>query len=122
MSKSLQLNSEVQYLIDVNLPKLFNLWNTKEYIHQFDIDPKMKDGAIWKLAKSNELTIITKDSDFSTRIIAERPPPKVIHIRIGNCSMTEFFGILNEHWEEVIEVSRSNKLVTLFKDRIEYLE
>jgi len=32
----------VKYLIDVNLPYYFSLWNTPEYVHQIDINPKEK--------------------------------------------------------------------------------
>ncbi len=122
MSENLQLNSKVKYLIDVNLPNRFNLWNSDDYVHQLEINPKMNDSKIWELAKTNQLTIITKDSDFSTRIITALPPPKVIHIKIGNCSMSTFFQLLQTHWEEVLKLSQSNKLVTLYQDRIEYLE
>lgn len=73
-----------KYLIDVNLPYFFKLWNTSEYIHQIDVNPVAKDKDIWEYAKGNSLTIITKDSDFSNRILFKDPPPKVIHIRIGN--------------------------------------
>jgi len=46
MSKSLQPSIQATYLIDVNLPRRFSLWNTEEYIHQMDIDPRMKDNEI----------------------------------------------------------------------------
>ena len=73
-----------KFLIDVNLPYYFSLWKGTDYIHQRDIDAKMKDSEIWQYAKDNNLTIITKDSDFSERIILNSPPPKVIHIKFGN--------------------------------------
>ncbi len=37
----------VRYLIDVNLPYCFSLWNNEKYIHQRNIDPKWKDIKIW---------------------------------------------------------------------------
>lgn len=73
------------YLIDVNLPYYFSLWNNDNYIHQRDIDDECNDEQIWK--QENDMTIITKDSDFSNKILLHTPPPKIIHIRFGNMKM-----------------------------------
>jgi len=62
-----------QFLIDVILPYYFNLWNNDNYIHQKDIDDEAKDTEIWNYAKAQSLTIITKDSDFSNRILLNEP-------------------------------------------------
>ena len=35
-----------KYLIDVNLPYHFSLWNNEKYIHQKDLDSKAKDNQI----------------------------------------------------------------------------
>ncbi len=111
-----------KFLIDVNLPYYFSLWNTNEYIHQRDIDDEWKDGQIWQYAKLHDLTIISKDSDFSNRILLQEPPPKIIHIRFGNMKMKEFFGIINKVWHEVILLNETHKLVNVFRDRIEAIE
>jgi predicted nuclease of predicted toxin-antitoxin system len=80
-----------KYLIDVNLPYRFSLWKGNDYIHQTDLGDEWTDAQIWNFAKENNLTIITKDCDFSNRIIFHEPPPKVIHIRFGNMKMKDFF-------------------------------
>lgn len=74
----------VKFLIDANLPYHFNLWNYDEFIHVGDLDDTWSDEVIWNYAKNNDLTIVSKDSDFSNRIITATPPPRVIHIKIGN--------------------------------------
>jgi predicted nuclease of predicted toxin-antitoxin system len=110
-----------RFLIDVNLPYRFGLWNDEDYVHQVDIDPTMKDKYIWAYAKSNDLTIITKDSDFSHRIMFSEPPPRVIHIRFGNMGMAQFHARMHAVWEDVIAMSREYKLVNVYQDRIEGL-
>ena len=72
-----------KFLIDVNLPYYFSLWNNINYVHQKDLDDEWTDEQIWKYSLENVLTIITKDSDFSNKILLHNPPPKVIHIRFG---------------------------------------
>lgn len=58
-----------KYLIDVNLPRRSSLWNSDDYIHQYDIADEWTGTQIWNYAKENSLTIVTKDADFSNRII-----------------------------------------------------
>ena len=78
------------YLIDVNLPYYFSYWRSDEYIHQIDLQNDADDYEIWQYAKERGLTIVTKDADFSDRMLLSEPPPRVIHIRIGNVSMRVF--------------------------------
>ena len=108
-----------KFLIDANLPYYFNIWHSDEYIHQFDINSSAKDEEIWQYSKNNNLTIITKDSDFSHKIIFSEPPPKVIHIRIGNLKIKELNNFLSKIWNEVLELNKKYKLVNVFLDRIE---
>jgi len=111
-----------KFLIDVNLPYHFSLWKGIDYIHQNDIDDEWTDTQIWKYATDNGLTIVSKDSDFSNRVIFHIPPPKVIHIRFGNLNIRDFFAAMNSVWNEVLELNNEHKLVTVFSDRIEAIE
>ena len=108
-----------KFLIDVNLPYHFKLWHSEDYIHQHDIDDEWSDDKIWDYAQKNHLTIISKDSDFSNKILLHTPPPKVIHVKFGNLKMREFYAHIKTIWEDVLKLSESHKLVNVFKDRIE---
>lgn len=107
------------YLIDANLPRYFGLWNTPEHVHQHELDPAQEDRGIWEYARARALTIVTKDSDFSGRILLAEPPPKVIHIRLGNMSMRQFHEAVVKRWPQVVEMSATHKLVVVYEDRIE---
>lgn len=111
-----------RFLIDVNLPYRFSLWHDESYIHQSDIDPRWTDKQIWDFAKNEGLTIITKDSDFSNRILLSSPPPKVIHIRFGNMKMKDFHDHLVKFWPDIIEMNEQCKLVNVHKNGLEGLE
>jgi len=108
-----------RFLVDVNLPYYFSLWNNSDFIHQKDINDAWTDEQIWNYAKANNLTIITKDSDFSNRILLREPPPKIIHMRIGNLKMRNFFELIKQIWSEILNVQETHKLVNVFRDRIE---
>ena len=108
-----------KYIIDANLPYYFSLWNNEEYIHVIDIDPHMKDSEIWKYAKEKNLIIVTKDADFSDRVLLSNPPPRVIHIRLGNMKIKDFHKAIGSIWQDVLDMSLEYKLVRVYKDKIE---
>ena len=108
-----------KYLVDVNLPRYFSLWNTQDYKYVTSINDEMKDSEIWQYAKENNLTIISKDADFRELILANNPPPRFIHIKLGNMKMAEFHQALSKIWQEVCEMSEKYKLVIVYRDRIE---
>jgi len=109
----------VAYLIDANLPYYFSLWNNEEYIHVKDLDYRWSDSQIWDYAKTNNLTIVTKDGDFSTRILFHNPPPRIIHIKFGNMKLKEFHRTISLLWKEACGLSEKYKLVNVFKDSVE---
>ncbi len=108
-----------RYLIDENLPYYFSLWNSKMFVHVNDLPSIKTDNEIWEYAKENDLIIVTKDSDFSNKIMYKSPPPKVIHIRYGNVRIQKFHEILVRNWGEIENEIKSHKLVNVFIDRIE---
>lgn len=46
----------------------------------------LSDHEIWKYARENEFTIVTKDRDFYHLATGAGSPPKVIWLTIGNCT------------------------------------
>ena len=79
----------------------------------------MPDSLVWQYAKENDYIIITKDADFSDRILLSSPPPRVVHIRIGNTKLRDFHEKMSSVWWQVEELINSYKLVRIFSDRIE---
>ena len=111
-----------RYLVDANLPRWFSQWNSPDYVHQHDLDPSWHDQLIWEYAKEQDLTIITKDSDFSSRILISEPPPRIIHVRLGNMDMRRFHQAIARCWQEVMSMSATHKLVIVHADRIEAVQ
>ena len=44
------------------------------------------DEDVWRFAAKNGFAIVSKDSDFSELSVLQGSPPKVIWLRIGNCT------------------------------------
>ena len=108
-----------QFLIDANLPYRFSLWHGPGFTHVFDLDDTWTDSKIWSHAREKNLVIVSKDADFSDRIILAEPPPRVIHIRIGNMQMREFHGFIVRAWPQAVALIEAHKLVTIHQHVIE---
>ncbi len=108
-----------QFLIDANLPYRFALWQSENYAHVYDIGDDLTDDAIWQYAQLHNLAIVSKDVDFSDRIMLSEPPPRVIHLRIGNMRIRDLFVFLQRVWPQIVELSASHKLIIVRETQIE---
>ena len=45
-----------------------------------------RDEPIWSYAAKNGFTIVSKDTDFVHLSMLRGHPPKIVHVRLGNCS------------------------------------
>ena len=108
-----------RFLIDENLPYYFSLWDNDKFVHVHDLAGIKTDIEIWDYAKENDLIIVSKDSDFSNKIMYKSPPPKVIHIRYGNIRIQKLHELLTNIWSEIENEIKDHKLINVYIDRIE---
>jgi predicted nuclease of predicted toxin-antitoxin system len=59
------------------------------------------DPLVWQHAKANRFTIVSKDTDFQQRAMLYGHPPKVIWIRLGNCSTSSVAALLRSRSAEI---------------------
>ena len=59
------------------------------------------DEALWAHARGAAFTIVSKDSDFQHRVFVEGFPPKIVWLRIGNCSTAEIESLLRRHASDI---------------------
>jgi predicted nuclease of predicted toxin-antitoxin system len=72
-------------------------------VHVRDIGLKAAaDSLIWDYAKSNDLVIVSKDSDLHQRSFVLGQPPKVIWVRLGNCSTADIEDLLRRSVAAII--------------------
>jgi predicted nuclease of predicted toxin-antitoxin system len=109
----------MQYLIDANLPYRFEFWRGSAYTHVFDLDDTWTDSKIWNHAREKDCVIVSKDADFSDRIILAEPPPRVIHIRVGNMKIREFHDFIVRAWPQAVVLIETHKLVVIHQHRID---
>lgn len=59
------------------------------------------DPIVWDYAKDNDLMIVSKDADMHDRSLVFVNPPKVIWIRLGNCSTVEVENLLRQEFSSI---------------------
>lgn len=88
----------MRLLLDQNLSHRLKRPLAPEYpdiahVRDFGLE-RADDTSVWGFAKENGFVIVSKDSDFHQRSLVFGHPPKVIWLRIGNCSTTDIESVL----------------------------
>lgn len=73
---------------------------------------RSSDIDVWKYAKKNNFIIVTKDSDFSDFTALFSFPPKVIWLRLGNCTTAQILEILINNVKSISQFN-DNKIAGL---------
>jgi len=107
------------FLFDENLPSRLKFSPGLPVIPSSAVGKSPTDSELWSFARDRELVIVSKDADFSNRIIVSEPPPWVVHLRIGNMRRREFHTLLAQVWSQVEQLLKTHKLVNVSADRIE---
>jgi predicted nuclease of predicted toxin-antitoxin system len=95
----------VKLLFDQNLsPRLVqhlsDLYPGSEHVCRVGLD-RASDSIVWEYARQNGFTLVTQDADFSEMSDIFGHPPKVIWIRLGNCSTARIESILRHHHQAI---------------------
>lgn len=71
-------------------------------VHVRDVGLKAADDpVVWEYAKDGDLMIISKDSDMHQRSFVFGHPPKVVWVRLGNCSTADVKSLFRRNFAAV---------------------
>jgi predicted nuclease of predicted toxin-antitoxin system len=103
----------VKLLLDENLSdriiyRIIDLYPNSAHVKTIGLI-NTDDAIIWEYAKTNEFTILSKDSDFHQRSLLYGHPPKFVYLRIGNCSTSKIVQILRENFEIITQFEHSER-------------
>ena len=107
------------FLLDQNVPSRLVFTPGLPVVAAAVLGANPTDTQVWEYARREELAIVTKDADFSGRIILHAPPPWVVHLRFGNLRRQEFHARLARAWPQVEALLKNHKLVNVHTDRVE---
>lgn len=95
----------MKLLYDENLSpslaaRLSEIFPGSAHVHDLGLG-SAEDQGIWEHAREHGFTVVSKDLDFHDRSMLLGSPPKVIWIRLGNCSTTAVEQLLKERRREI---------------------
>jgi predicted nuclease of predicted toxin-antitoxin system len=107
----------VKLLFDENLsPRLAaafqNEYPGSTHVHLAGLG-SAPDDEVWRYARDNGFTIVTKDADYQERSLLSGYPPKVIWVRRGNVSAEEIGEALREYREAIARLDAESELAVL---------
>ena len=88
----------MKLLLDENLSpritvRLADLYPGSRHVSEVDL-ASAADNAVWDYARAEGFAIVSKDADFHQRSFVFGAPPKVIWLRLGNCTTQEVHDLL----------------------------
>lgn len=114
-SAGLPFCRSMKLLFDQNLSwrlpaKLADLYSDSQHVREAGMK-ESQDIDIWNYAKANGFVIVTKDMDFQQRSLLFGHPPKVVRLRVGNCTVQTIEDLLRQYSEIIrafgIDVAKS---------------
>ena len=107
------------FLLDENLPRRLTFTPSLPVTHVTDLTALPTDTLVWEHARLHRLAIVSKDADFSDRIMLSAPPPWVVRLAFGNLRLREYHNVLSRAWPQIEALLPAHKLVIVHADRIE---
>src|SRR4051812_37328857 len=106
-------------MLDENLPRRLTFTPSLPITHANDLAPSPTDTLLWDHARTHRLAIVSKDADFSDRIMLSAPPPWVVRLAFGNLRLHDYHAVLARAWPHIEALLPAHKLLIVHADRIE---
>ena len=95
----------MKLLLDNNLsPKLVRqldaLFPDTSHVALLGLD-QSSDKVVWQHARDEDYCLVSKDSDFNELLNSKGFPPKVIWIRLGNCTTAQIATLLKNQYQAI---------------------
>jgi predicted nuclease of predicted toxin-antitoxin system len=95
----------MKLLVDENLSprlpsRLAGLFPASTHVRDVGLQAA-DDPSVWEYARLNGYLIVSKDADMHDRSLLFGNPPKVIWLRLGNCSTAQVENLLRREFEAI---------------------
>ena len=95
----------MKLLFDQNLAhklarRLADLFPDSTHVREIGLK-EAEDPIVWEYAKQQAFLIVSKDSDFHQRSFVFGFPPKLVWVRLGNCTTAEVEQLIRKHFDSI---------------------
>jgi len=96
----------MKLLFDHNLSyklvgRLADLFPDSEHVRNINLH-EADDRTVWEYARANGFAIVSKDEDFHQLSFLYGAPPKVVWVRLGNCTTADIEQALRRHHTDLL--------------------
>lgn len=107
----------MKLLLDHNLshklvPKLADLFPETTQTRLLDFG-RIGDTELWFYARTHGFILVTKDSDLPEIAIRRGAPPKVVWLRMGNCSVSAVERALRRNQRAIEDLAKNPERIVL---------
>ena len=110
----------MKLLFDQNLsPRLVislaDLFPDSNHVYSLGL-AQVLDIEVWSYARDNGFILVSKDADFSELSLLHGNPPKLIWLRMGNCTTTQIENLLRSNYEVIEQMNQDSttSILSLF--------
>lgn len=102
----------MKLLLDNNLsPKLVeqltDIFPDSGHVALLGLD-RAADSVVWDTARARGYTLVSKDADFNELLTTKGFPPKVIWLRLGNCTTNDVEQALRKNHAAILEFDQED--------------
>ena len=80
--------------------QLHDIFPGSEHVRQLGAGGA-SDMVVWELARNHGCVLVTKDEDFHRLSVLRGAPPRVVWLRLGNCTTDDVVRLLREHRADI---------------------
>jgi predicted nuclease of predicted toxin-antitoxin system len=104
----------VKLLFDQNLSpslvrRLADLCPGSSHVSFVSLERAM-DEDVWTYARTHDFVIVTQDADFGDLGLVRGFPPKVVWLRLGNCTTQQIEQALRANWSVIANLDEDPNL------------
>jgi predicted nuclease of predicted toxin-antitoxin system len=82
--------------------RLADLFPNSEHVPNVNLH-EADDRMVWEYARANGFAIVSKDEHFHQLSFLYGAPPKVVWLRLGNCTTTDIEHALRRHHTDLLK-------------------
>ena len=82
--------------------RLADLFPGSEHLRNINLH-EADDRTVWEYARANGFAVVSKDEDFHQLSFLYGAPPKVVWVRLGNCTTADIEQAIRSHHADVLK-------------------